>query len=158
MKTALRILLVLGVALGSIGCDQATKAIATASLRGRPAELLLGGAVRLQYAENRGAFLSLGAQLPESARFWLLTVGVGLLLVALGAAALRRGLSATEAVALALFAGGGLSNWVDRLRSGGSVVDFLNIGIGSLRTGIFNVADLAIVGGVVLLLWRRRLG
>jgi signal peptidase II len=34
----------------------------------------------------------------------------------------------------------------------GSVVDFLNVGIGSLRTGIFNVADMAIMLGVALLL------
>jgi signal peptidase II len=31
-------------------------------------------------------------------------------------------------------------------------VDFLNVGIGPLRTGIFNVADMAIMLGVALLI------
>jgi signal peptidase II len=38
----------------------------------------------------------------------------------------------------------------------GAVTDFMNLGIGSLRTGIFNVADLAIVAGIALLLVRSR--
>ena len=35
----------------------------------------------------------------------------------------------------------------------GSVIDFLNIGIGPVRTGIFNVADVAIMAGVSMVLW-----
>jgi lipoprotein signal peptidase len=50
---------------------------------------------------------------------------------------------------------GGASNWVDRLVRG-SVVDLLNIGVGSLRTGIFNVADIAIMLGVAVLLLAQR--
>jgi signal peptidase II len=45
---------------------------------------------------------------------------------------------------------GGVSNWVDRLVQG-SVVDFLNVGIGPVRTGVFNVADMAIMLGAVLI-------
>jgi signal peptidase II len=58
--------------------------------------------------------------------------------------------SGTAAVAL-LFAGG-VGNLIDRITSGGSVVDFINLGIGSVRTGIFNVADVAITVGVLILL------
>jgi signal peptidase II len=50
------------------------------------------------------------------------------------------------------------SNWLDRLASG-RVVDFINIGFGPLRTGIFNVADVAIMfgSGLVILteMWRK---
>jgi signal peptidase II len=49
-------------------------------------------------------------------------------------------------VGLALFVAGGISNWIDRATNG-SVVDFLNIGVGWLRTGVFNVADVAIMLG-----------
>jgi signal peptidase II len=35
----------------------------------------------------------------------------------------------------------------------GRVIDFLNVGIGGLRTGIFNVADVAIMVGVALFLF-----
>jgi signal peptidase II len=48
---------------------------------------------------------------------------------------------------------GGLGNLIDRVTNHGQVTDFLNLGIGSLRTGIFNVADVAITGGALLLAW-----
>jgi signal peptidase II len=50
---------------------------------------------------------------------------------------------------MALFVGGGASNLFDRLARG-SVVDFMNVGFGPVRTGIFNVADMAILLGAVL--------
>jgi len=64
---------------------------------------------------------------------------------------------------VALIVGGGVSNLIDRVRYGGYVVDFLNVGIGPLRTGIFNVADMAIMAGVVLWafsdkLWTKKSG
>lgn len=59
--------------------------------------------------------------------------------------------SRLAAVGLILFVAGGVSNWIDRVAIG-SVVDFLNIGIGSFRTGIFNVADVAIMTGIGFLL------
>ena len=63
----------------------------------------------------------------------------------------------TLLIGAALILAGGASNWVDRVMQG-SVVDFgINVGVGSLRTGIFNVADVAIMLGVaVLILGERR--
>ena len=55
---------------------------------------------------------------------------------------------------MALVVGGGLGNLVDRVMREGAVVDFLNVGIGPVRTGIFNMADVFIVAGVsFLVLW-----
>jgi len=48
---------------------------------------------------------------------------------------------------LMLIVGGGLGNLIDRLFFGGKVTDFVSMGIGPLRTGIFNVADVAIMFG-----------
>ena len=53
---------------------------------------------------------------------------------------------------LTLFVAGGASNWLDRVVRG-SVIDFINVGVGSLRTGIFNVADVAIMLGVASSSW-----
>ena len=53
---------------------------------------------------------------------------------------------------------GGIGNLWDRIVHDGRVIDFMNVGLGGLRTGIFNVADLCITVGVVLLLfesWRQ---
>ena len=46
--------------------------------------------------------------------------------------------------------GGGLGNLIDRIFNSGAVVDFVSIGLGGLRTGIFNVSDVAIVAGALL--------
>ena len=54
-------------------------------------------------------------------------------------------------IAFVLLFGGGVSNLIDRLINNGRVVDFVSIGIGPLRTGIFNVADVYIMAGVLLI-------
>jgi signal peptidase II len=54
-------------------------------------------------------------------------------------------------VALALIIAGGIGNLIDRLRYGGVVTDFLYLHAGPLHTGVFNVADMAITGGVLWL-------
>ncbi|MEO1271859.1 MAG: signal peptidase II, partial [Myxococcota bacterium] len=117
-----------------------------------PLMSFLGDTFRLQYAENKGAMLSLGASLPEEARFWVFQVGIGLLLlVALGAALMWRQLNGVAIVGVALMVGGGVSNLMDRILYDGVVVDFMNLGVGGLRTGIFNVADIAIMVGAALI-------
>jgi signal peptidase II len=70
--------------------------------------------------------------------------------------AIRCRWSSLAFLGLALFVAGGASNLVDRLTSG-AVVDFLNVGVGRLRTGIFNVADVAIMlGAGIIALTRYR--
>jgi signal peptidase II len=140
------------VTLASIAVDQVTKVFATDAFKGKPTLTYLGDTFRFQYATNDGAFLSLGGNLPPQARFWLLTVGVGALLLAITVHALRNPIDATNLSGYALIVSGGFSNWIDRARFGGVVVDFMNMGIGSLRTGVFNVADLAILAGIGVLL------
>ena len=149
-----RLLLLFSVLGFSVGCDQATKQLANATLRGEPMRSFLGDTFRLTWATNEGAFLSLGANLPSGLRFGLLTVAVGLLLLGIVIfTATSSSLNSGQVGGYAMIAGGGLSNWVDRARNDGSVVDFLNLGIGRLRTGVFNVADLAILAGIGFLLY-----
>lgn len=151
MSTAARFLLLAVIAAATIGCDRVTKHVATTMLEGRPPQSFLGDTVRLVYAENTGGFLSLGAELPAAARTAIFTIATGITLVALVIWAFRSGWATWQMVGLALFVAGGVSNWVDRFARG-SVVDFLNVGVGWLRTGIFNVADMAIMLGVALFL------
>ena len=47
--------------------------------------------------------------------------------------------------------GGGIGNVFDRIAYG-SVTDFLHVKFGIFQTGIFNVADLSIMTGVVIIL------
>ena len=64
---------------------------------------------------------------------------------------MQRGWPTRTLLGVALFVRGGVSNLLDRIIHG-AVVDFMNVGIGPLRTGIFNVADMAIMLGVGIVL------
>ena len=151
MKTRWRLALLTLVMLSCVGCDQATKAMARDSLAGRTI-LLLGGAVRFEYAENTGAFLSLGSSLPSGVRSLLFVGGTGAIVLGLLVAMARGGAggSPSASLGLALLAGGAVGNLIDRVAYDGAVVDFVSVGLGGLRTGIFNMADVAITVGVIL--------
>jgi signal peptidase II len=56
-------------------------------------------------------------------------------------------------IGLALVVGGALGNLRDRVFSQRGVVDFIDLGVGSLRFWTFNLADAAITAGAVLLAW-----
>ena len=151
MSTPKRLILIFGILFSCVGCDQATKSVAKAYLSETQTIVLLGDTVRLQLAKNYGAFLSLGASIGEASRGALMSVVVGLVLAALLAYLfVSKPENPIIGMAVALIVGGGVSNLIDRLRYGGYVVDFLNVGVGPLRTGIFNVADMAIMVGVFL--------
>jgi signal peptidase II len=140
-----------------VGCDQVSKSAARSMLHSGVTQSLFSDSLRLQLTENPGSFLSLGASLPEQLRFTLFTAGVAGILIGLVCAALfARRLNTARFVALALLAGGGISNLIDRLLYDGRVTDFLNVGIGSLRTGIFNLADMSILAGALLLVLKTR--
>ena len=143
-------LVLLAVVATTIGCDQVSKHVASTHLMDGARQSYLGDSVRLEYSENTGAFLSLGAGLPWWARTVLFSVGTAFLLIGCVVAAFVRRLRPVALFGLWLLFAGGLSNLVDRVVHG-RVVDFLNVGIGPVRTGIFNVADMAIMLGVALL-------
>ena len=116
---------------------------------------MAGDVVRLTLAYNPGAAMSLTLGEHDRATFTSLAV------VALGflTALYRRtpGPARTQAVALALITGGALGNLVDRLRSPQGVVDFIDIGFGSVRFWTFNIADVGVTAGALLLaisIWR----
>lgn len=134
-------------ALATIGCDRVTKHVATTMLAGMPSRSYLADTVRVVYAENPGGFLSLGASLPPAVRTAVFSVATGIALITLVIVALRRRTNRLARLGVTLFVAGGASNWIDRLMRG-SVVDFLNVGVGPVRTGIFNIADVAIMLGI----------
>ena len=139
-----------------LAADCATKLAAVEELS--PAYVpheVAGDVVRLTLAYNPGAAMSLSVGEHDRATFTFLAV------VALGVltALYRRtpGPARTQAVALALITGGALGNLVDRLRSPQGVVDFIDIGVGSLRFWTFNLADVGVTAGALLLavsIWR----
>lgn len=157
MRSISRYLVVVLTLFCCVGCDQVSKSAARAFLEPGVTQSLFADSLRLQLVENPGSFLSLGASLPQRWRFMIFTGAVAALLLGLlGAALFARRLDRVRFIALALVAGGGISNLIDRLVFQGQVTDFLNVGIGSLRTGIFNVADMTILAGALLMLLKHR--
>ncbi len=155
MARFIQIVVVAFTFLTCVGCDQATKVVAKDYLPRNEVLSFARDTFRLQYAENKGAFLSIGSSLPEKTRGLLFTVGIGAIVFGtLGYLLFGPTLPHATTVALSLIAGGGLSNLIDRIAYGGYVIDFLNIGLGSLRTGIFNIADVAIMVGAISLILR----
>ena len=145
--------LVLGLAAIVVVADLWTKAAFERAFYGQPTLHFLGDTVRVGFVLNTGVFLSLGHALGPQPRFWLFVVGVGGVLALLLGLTLKDARFRTpEVAAVAAIVGGGIGNLVDRVQLG-AVRDFLNLGIGPLRTGIFNVADMAITfGGIALIL------
>ena len=152
MEFSKRLILIFIVLISCVGCDQATKSIAVSHLPEMKTFSYLGDTLRLQLTYNRGAFLSLGHSLPDVLRHSIFTVGICFLLLgALIFALSSKSGTFSVVLAVSLFIAGGIGNLIDRIMHDGSVVDFLNVGIGPLRTGIFNIADVAIMGGVIVL-------
>jgi signal peptidase II len=153
MSTAARITTLALVIAASVVSDQLTKVVAREHLQGQPTTSYLGDTFRLTFIENHGAFLGMGSSLPEGVRTAIFVVLVTAFLVALLVWALRtEDISRLAVWASALVVGGGIGNLIDRIVFNGGVTDFLNMGIGPVRTGIFNVADVWIMVGVGLLL------
>ncbi|MBS0264546.1 MAG: signal peptidase II [Planctomycetes bacterium] len=139
-----------------IGCDQATKSLATQTLGQEPDQVhsYLGDTIRLQYALNPGAFLGMGKNLAPRERFAILVLTNSLTMLALAVVLARNWqMARLKLIAGALILSGGIGNLIDRISNAGLVTDFMNVGIGPLRTGIFNVADMAIMAGCGLYLW-----
>jgi len=151
-RTRLEQLLLVGVAVLTIGCDHVTKRVASEALFGQPMRSFLADTIRLQYVENPGGFLSLGATWPPAVRVAVFSGLSAVLLVLLLAVAVRHRWPIWPMAGVILCVAGGASNWIDRIAAG-CVVDFLNVGYGPIRTGIFNVADVAVMAGGALLLF-----
>ncbi len=149
-----RAMLLAAILIFSVGVDQATKWWAENTLDRSRTISMARDTFRIQYAENPGAFLGLGGNLSPDARFWLLTaVNAGFLLVIGGILIANWKMHQPQFIALGLLLSGGLGNLIDRTTQNGLVTDFLNVGFGPVRTGIFNVADMAIMAGAGLLFW-----
>jgi signal peptidase II len=157
MRTFQRLTTVLLTLLACVGCDQASKAVIRMSLSSGQRYEFLGGAFRLERAQNPGAFLSMGSSWPPAVRELVLTVGMGMVVTGLMLwAAFGRGLSTSRRLCVAAIAAGGAGNLIDRILQGGTVTDFLYLGVGPVHTGIFNLADMILMLGLLGFLFATR--
>jgi signal peptidase II len=154
-ETGRKAALYLGVVFGVIALDQITKAIVLKSLRPYSPVEVWGDFFRLTFIYNTGA--ACGLHLGESSRW----VFMGLAAVAVVVLwFMFRGTPWSDRLrlfAIASVTGGAIGNVIDRVRSSRGVIDFLDFGVGDVRWPVFNVADIAVTVGALLLaysLWR----
>jgi signal peptidase II len=144
------------VLLTVVFADCASKRAAEARLEPARPHPIAGEMVRLTLGYNRGA--AFGISLGDRDR-WILVALSSLAILVLLALYRRAHSHDTKLVtAVALVAGGALGNLLDRVLSPQGVVDFIDVGIGNARFWTFNVADVGISTGAILLavaLWRR---
>ncbi|MDP4238160.1 MAG: signal peptidase II [Bacteroidota bacterium] len=152
MKRKKQLILTLIVLLVNYSLDRITKILATTYLTGKDQLSFFYNTVILKYTENTGAFLSLGSDWPDSVKYILFIIlPILVCLYGLYYCAFKL----TDKKMIIVFVsmiGGGLGNLIDRLLNDFAVVDFLNFGIGRLRTGILNVADISVTFGVIFLI------
>lgn len=148
--TIQRRLILAAIIVITISLDQGTKLLARRMLMN--SDPVRRGVLTLLHTENPGAFLSLGSELPPNIRHLIFDglVSIGLLVAGfvLFTGRMQPG---PDDVAIAFIIGGGAGNLIDRFRLGGRVTDFIYLAAGPLHTGVFNVADMAITGGVLWL-------
>jgi len=110
---------------------------------------VLGDVVRFTLAYNPGA--SFSVSLGEHTRWILSTLAFGVLGVLMMQYRRVAQHDRVLALALAFIVAGACGNLLDRLRRPRGVVDFIDIGIGDVRFWTFNLADVAVFCGAVLL-------
>jgi len=118
-----------------------------------PGSTYLWDTFRLTYAENPGAFLGMGDSLPPFISTLIFMFLIPVAVIGVSIYALRsKEFEGRSLVTMSLVLAGGFSNVIDRYYNDAHVIDFLNVGIGGLRTGIFNVADMFVMFGVMVLI------
>ncbi|MGP1586799.1 MAG: signal peptidase II [Treponemataceae bacterium] len=135
----------------NFGLDRITKIIAKKFLMGNGVFSYLKNIFVLVYAENSGAFLSMGANWNIVIKYIVLVIIPILFCLAGLWWCIFRETDVTRCVLFVTIITGGLGNLLDRLFNNFMVVDFMNFGIGTkFRTGILNIADLSITFGVII--------
>lgn len=163
MSLKYKFIVVFFILLLVIGFDQVTKIWAVETLKQKSAIEYLSGFFTFTYAENTGAFLGFGGDWSRGVRFLVFAVIVLLGLAGMLWYLLKKEVSKLNLIAYSFIAAGGFGNLWDRMtRDNGGVIDFMvfdtgfNLNLGfikiPLRTGVVNIADIAIVLGVLLAL------
>lgn len=137
----------------NITIDQISKVIVRSSINYREEIQLIGDTFILTNVYNKGAFLGMGSDLNPTLRVILLLI---LPVIVLGLVTIylfkEKHMDKLSVFAFACIVGGGVANVFDRIAFG-KVTDFLHIDFGGVfKTGIFNIADMSVTTGMIILL------
>ncbi|WP_218841327.1 MULTISPECIES: signal peptidase II [Winogradskyella] len=140
----------------NIAIDQISKVIVrTTMIKGGKGQInVIKDYFQLIWVENKGAFLGMGSDMNPTLRLVFLLVLPTLVLGYVIYYILKtKELDRMSLIAFCCIVGGGIANVFDRIVFG-EVTDFFYINLGGIfRTGIFNVADLSVTTGMIILLF-----
>jgi len=138
----------------NIAIDQISKVIVRSTLEPRKVINVIGEYFQLIWVENKGAFLGMGSDMnPTLKLIFLLILPTLVLGYVIYHIVKTKELDRLSLVAFCCIIGGGIANVFDRIVFG-QVTDFFFIDLGGIfRTGIFNVADLSVTTGIIMLLF-----
>jgi signal peptidase II len=128
--------------------DQASKRIIWEIFQYRGGMDVLDGVLRVTLSKNSGAVMGI---LSSSKRLLLVVTMISIVVLIFFAYRMRYA-PAAKRIYLALIIGGAFGNLIDRLAAG-EVLDFIDMGFGSYRWPTYNVADIAVTVGAVLLVF-----
>ena len=148
-----RNLLITTIVFLSIALDQISKIWVRNNFESYVENSIIGDVFILINVENTGAFLGMGSELPEKLRVLLLIVLPIIVLIGITAYTyIDKALDKISIIGFSLIIGGGIGNIFDRIVYG-SVTDFFYLDFwGIFQTGIFNIADLSVTTGMILIL------
>lgn len=148
-----RNLSIISIIISTIAIDQISKVIVRSKVVPYQESHILGKYLTLNNVENTGAFLGMGSDLnPTIKLIFLMILPVFVLGYLIYYIFKNKDMDTYGMIALSSIAGGGIANVFDRIVFG-SVTDFLHINLGGVfRTGIFNLADLSVTTGMIILL------
>lgn len=148
-----RYLLITTLVFLSIAFDQISKIWVRNNFESYSEKSIIGDVFTLIKVENTGAFLGMGSELSEIPRVLLLIILPVVVLISITLYTyIDKTLDKLSIIGFSLIIGGGIANIFDRIVFG-SVTDFLYINLGGIfKTGIFNIADLSVTTGMILIL------
>ena len=148
-----RYLLITTLVFLSIAFDQISKIWVRNNFESYSEKSIIGDVFTLIKVENTGAFLGMGSELSEIPRILLLIILPVIVLISITLYTyIDKSLDKLSIIGFSLIIGGGIANIFDRIVFG-SVTDFLYINLGGIfKTGIFNIADLSVTTGMILIL------
>ncbi|MBT8377431.1 MAG: signal peptidase II [Bacteroidia bacterium] len=149
-----RNLIIVSVIVLNIALDQISKIIVRSTIAYREVIEIIGDKFILTNVENTGAFLGMGSELSTTMKtIFLLILPVVVLGYVVYYIIKTKSLDKLSLIAFCCIVGGGIANVFDRIVYG-SVTDFLFIDLGGVfRTGIFNIADLSVTTGMLILIY-----
>ncbi|MFP4847045.1 signal peptidase II [Winogradskyella sp. PE311] len=139
----------------NIAIDQITKVIVRSNMiKGSSGQIdIIQDYFQLIWVENKGAFLGMGSDMnPTLKLIFLLALPTLVLGYVIYYIIKTKELDRLSLIAFCFIIGGGIANVFDRIAYG-QVTDFFFIKITeTIKTGIFNVADLSVTTGMIMLL------